>query len=91
MLCCAATEGGRRFYSTEKFTPEQVRQDETRPWKQTKVFYGGKWRKVRYKEVAVVYWEGGAGRCPLRLLVVAPTPYRKRKSSKLYYASRLSC
>jgi hypothetical protein len=85
VLCCAATEGGRRFYSTEKFTPEQVRQDETRPWKQTKVFYGGKWRKVRYKEVAVVYWEGGAGRCPLRLLVVAPTPYRKRKSSKLYY------
>jgi hypothetical protein len=85
VLCSAATEGGRRFYSTEKFTPEQVRQDETRPWKQTKVFYGGKWRKVRYKEVAVVYWEGGAGRCPLRLLVVAPTPYRKRKSSKLYY------
>jgi hypothetical protein len=32
-----------------------------------------------------VYWEGGAGRCPLRLFVVAPTPYRKRKSSKLYY------
>ena len=78
-------EGGRRFYGTEKFTPEQVRQDEARPWKQTKVFYGGKWRKVRYKEVAAVYWQGGAGRCPLRLLVVAPTPYRKRKSSKLYY------
>ena len=85
VLCWGATEGSRRFYGTEKFTPEQVRQDETRPWKQTKVFYGGKWRKVRYKEVGVVYWEGGSGRCPLRLLVVAPTPYRKRKSSKLYY------
>jgi len=35
--------------------------------------------------VALVYWQGGAARCPLRLLVVAPTPYRKRKSSKLYY------
>src|SRR5450756_850858 len=46
---------------------------------------GGKWRKVRYKEVALVYWQGGAARCPLRLLVVAPTPYRKRKSNKLYY------
>jgi hypothetical protein len=85
VLCWGATEGSRRFYGTEKFTPEQVRQDETRPWKETKVFYGGKWRKVRYKEVSVVYWQGGAGRCPLRLLVVAPTPYRKRKSSKLYY------
>ena len=81
----AGRGGGRRFYGAEKFTPDQVRQDETRPWRQTKVFYGGKWRKVRYKEVSVVYWQGGAGRCPLRLLVVAPTPYRKRKSSKLYY------
>jgi hypothetical protein len=85
VLCLGAPAGNRRFYGTEKFTPEQVRQDEARPWKQTKVFYGGKWRKVRYKEVSGVYWEGGAGRCPLRLLVVAPTPYRKRKSSKLYY------
>ena len=84
VLCLAATEA-RRFYGAEKFTPEQVRQDETRPWKQTKVFYGGKWRTVRYKEVSVVYWQGGAGRSPLRLVVVAPTPYRKRKSGKLYY------
>ena len=28
---------------------------------------------------------GGAGQIPLRLLVVAPTPYRKRKSSRVYY------
>jgi hypothetical protein len=85
VICGRAAAGSRRFYDTEKFTPEQVRQNAAQPWKQTKVFYGGKWRKVRYKEVAVVYWQGGAGRCPLRLLVVAPTPYRKRKSRKLYY------
>lgn len=85
VLCRGAAEGGRRFYGTEKFTPEQVSQDAAQPWKTTKVFYGGKWRKVRYKELAPVYWQHGAGRCPLRLLVVAPTPYRKRKSSKWYY------
>jgi hypothetical protein len=85
VLCWRAPEGGRRFYSTEKFTPEQVRQDKERSWKRTKVFYGGKRRKVRYKEVATVYWQGGAGRLPLRLLVIAPTPYRKRKSGRLYY------
>jgi hypothetical protein len=85
VLCRRAPEGGLRFYDTEKFTPEQVRQDEARPWKETKIFYGGKRRKVRYKEVAAVYWQGGARRCPLRLLVVAPTPYRKRKSNKMYY------
>jgi hypothetical protein len=85
VLCRRAPEGGLRFYDTEKFTPEQVRQDEAVPWKETKIFYGGKRRKVRYKEVAAVYWQGGARRCPLRLLVVAPTPYRKRKSNKMYY------
>jgi hypothetical protein len=85
VLCRRAPEGGLRFYDTEKFTPEQVRQDETQPWKETKIFYGGKRRKVRYKEVAAVYWQGGARRCPLRLLVVAPTPYRKRKRNKMYY------
>jgi hypothetical protein len=85
VLCLRAPQGGRRFYQTEKFTPEKVRQDATLPWKETKVFYGGKRRKVRYKERAAVYWQGGAGRCPLRLLVVAPTPYRRRKSGKLYY------
>jgi hypothetical protein len=85
VLCWRAPQGTRRFYGTEKFTPEQVRQDPAWLWKETKIFYGGKRRKVRYKEVAVVYWQGGAGRCPLRLLVVAPTPYRKRKGRKLYY------
>ncbi len=35
----------RRFYAVEKFTPEQVRQDESRVWKTTKIFYGGKRRK----------------------------------------------
>ena len=85
VLCSGATAGSRRFYGAEKFTPQQLRQDETCLWKETKVFYGGKWRKVRYKEVSGVYWQSGAGRCRLRLLVVAPTPYRKRKSGRVYY------
>jgi len=84
-LCFRAPQNSRRFYDPQTFTPEQVRQDESRPWKQTKLFYGGKRRKIRYKEVAQVHWRRGAARIPLRLLVVAPTPYRKRKSSRLYY------
>jgi hypothetical protein len=84
-LSFRASQNSRRFYDPQTFTPEQVRQDESRPWKQTKLFYGGKRRKIRYKEVAQVYWRRGAARIPLRLLVVAPTPYRKRKSSRLYY------
>jgi len=86
-LCKRAPAGSRRFYDVNKFTPEQVRKDNTIPWHTTKIFYGGKRRIVRYKEVDLVYWQGGARKLPLRLIVVAPTPYRKRKSGKLYYRS----
>jgi len=85
VLCHGAPPGSRRFYDPAKFTPEQVRQDETRPWRVTKVCYGGKRRKIRYQEVLGVYWQRGAARRPLRLFIVAPTPYRKRKSAKRYY------
>ncbi len=84
-LCFAAVPGGRRLYSEEKFTPDAVRQDEKIPWKTTKIFYGGKRRKIRYKEIAGVLWQSGAKTRRLRLFVVAPNPYRKRKSAKLYY------
>jgi hypothetical protein len=84
-LCFRAADDSRRFYGVEKFTPEQVRQDDGRGWKTTKIFYGGKRRKIRYKQVAEVLWQRGAGQRRLRLIVVAPTPYRKRKSKKLYY------
>jgi len=85
VLCYRAEAGGRRFYAAEKFTPEQVRQDEFIPWETTKIFYGGKRRKIRYKELTNIYWQGGARRTPLRLFVIAPTPYRKRNSGRLYY------
>jgi hypothetical protein len=84
-LCFGAAAGSRRFYGLDKFTPEQVRQNEGREWTNTKLFYGGKRRKIRYKEVATVYWQRGAGKRPLRLIVIAPTPYRKNQSKKLYY------
>lgn len=75
----------RRFYAVDKFTSEQVRQDDSRDWKTTKIFNGGKRRKIRYKEVNHVYWQRGAKQRPLRLIVVAPTQYRKSRSKKLYY------
>jgi DDE superfamily endonuclease len=85
VLCFRAPQPSRRFYALDKFAPEQVRQDEAIPWLTTKLFYGGKRRRIRYKEIGSVYWQGGARQRPLRLLVVAPTPYRKRKSGRLYY------
>jgi hypothetical protein len=85
VLCRRADPGTRRFYAGAKFTPAQVRLDAATPWRVTKVCYGGKRRTIPYKDVPDVYWQGGAGRRPVRLLVVAPTPYRKRHSGRRYY------
>lgn len=74
-----------RVYSRHTFTPESVRRDVRQPWRRTKVFFGGHWRTVRYKEVTPVLWRGGARRRDLRLLVVAPTPYRPSPGRRLYY------
>jgi hypothetical protein len=84
-LCHAASPGGRRFYSTESFTPDQIRQRESAPWQQARIFHGGQWRDVRYKEVTSVYWRCGGAKRPLRLLVVAPVPYDSGKGKRKYY------
>jgi hypothetical protein len=84
-LCRPAPAGSRRTYDEQKFTPEQVRQDEMVSWQRTKLWHGGKRRKLRYKEVERVLWQHGAGRRPLRLLVVAPVPYRRTPRSRLSY------
>jgi hypothetical protein len=84
-LCHRAEPSSRRFYGTTKLTPEQVRQDDSIPWRTSKIFHGGKRRKVDYKEVTEVYWQGGTRRRPVRLLVVRPTRYRKRNSGRFYY------
>jgi hypothetical protein len=65
--------------------PNRFARTRAAPGKPPKIFYGGKRRKTRYKEVASLHWQRGAKRRPLRLIVIAPTPYRKRKSKKLYY------
>src|SRR5258708_2481699 len=84
-LCLAAEPGGRRFYSAEPFTPDQIRQRESLPWQKARVFHGGQWRDVRYKELAPVYWRTGGAKRPLRLLVVAPVPYASGKGQRKYY------
>jgi hypothetical protein len=84
-LCLAAEPGSRRFYSTEQFTPDQIRQRESMPWQQARIFHGGQWRDVRYKEIGSVYWRTGGAKRPLRLFVVAPIPYASGKGQRKYY------
>jgi hypothetical protein len=84
-LCFPAPAGSRRRYAAEIFTPQHVRQDEARPWQQAQVYFGGQWRQVRHKDVPGVRWRRGAGQRPLRLLVVAPLPYRVSPHARLNY------
>jgi hypothetical protein len=84
-LCLAADPGGRRFYSTEQFTPDEIRQRESLPWQTARIFHGGQWRDVRYKEISSLYWRTGGAKRPLRLFVVAPVPYASGKGQRKYY------
>jgi len=77
--------GSSQVYGKRKFTPEKVRTNTAIPWHRTTVFYGGAQRTVRYKEVHNVLWQGGARRRPLRLIVVAPMPYKLSQASRTYY------
>lgn len=80
-----ADPGTRRKYGVEAFTPEQVRLDEAIKWRHARIFYGGKRRRVDYKEVRPVLWKGGAGARPLRLIVIRPTAYKNSKNGRVLY------
>jgi len=84
-LCWPAPPGTARRYAVEKFTPEHVRQDQSIPWKEARVFFGGRWRTVRVKELNGVLWQRGALTQPLRLLITAPTPYQASPHGPRYY------
>lgn len=75
----------RRFFGKEKFSPEAVRIDEQRPWQEALTRTGGKAHSIRYKEIAECYWQRGAGRRQVRVLVLAPTGYRLSKNSRMLY------
>jgi hypothetical protein len=86
VLCKRARGPGRRFYGKTKFTPQMVRRrDSLAPWQTTRIFHGGCFREVRYKELSGIYWQGGAKKKPLRLWVVAPVGYRTSQHGRKYY------
>ncbi len=84
-LCFPAPAGSRRRYDPQIFTPEQVRQQETFPWEQAFVYFGGQWRTLRYKQLQGVLWKRGAGTRRLRLFIIAPLPYQLSKHARTNY------
>jgi hypothetical protein len=84
-LCSPAPEGSRRKYDQQIFTPEQVRQQQDRPWTRAWVYLGGKRRMLKYKAVTNVLWRRGGGLKRLRLIVIAPVPYKLSRHSRTFY------
>jgi hypothetical protein len=86
VLCKRARGPGRRFYGQTKFTPEAVRRRSCRArWQKARIFHGGCFREVRYKELTRILWQGGSRQREVRLLVVAPVGYRTSKNGRKYY------
>ena len=78
-------KGRRRVYGCKAPTPEQLRQDETIPWETVEVYFGGEIRQLRVKRLGPLRWRTAGQVKNLQLLVLAPTPYRLTKNSKLLY------
>lgn len=83
-LCQPAAPGSRRKYDPEIFTPEQVHNGPP-PWETIRVYFGGAWRELQCKSLTGVLWKRGAGTRPLRLIVLAPTPYRTSRRAPINY------
>jgi hypothetical protein len=91
----ARARGNYRLYARDKrtgeaqlgcgFTPEEVRKDKELPWEKAQVHFGNGQTGIRYKEVSDLLWPGGAGKRRLRLIVIAGTPYRRRKFAAVQY------
>lgn len=84
-LCFEDKTPSQAFYAKEKFTPEQIRQDDKIEWQKAQIYHGGRFREVRFKEVKDVLWQRGALKKKLKLFVIAPTPYRLTKNGRQYY------
>jgi hypothetical protein len=77
--------GRPRRYGQRAPTPEQLRQDKDVPWQQIEAFASGERHLFNVKTRAQLLWRKTGTQQTLRMVVIAPTPYRLRKGSKLLY------
>jgi len=68
--------GRGRKYGRALPTPEALRKNKKVPWQHCCIFAAGKTHNVPYKTIDRVLWRAAAGDRVMRLLVIAPLPYR---------------
>lgn len=85
VLAMPAPEDSRKTYDVDKFTPEQVRLDDKRPWECTTAAYAGRVCEIQFKRIDNLLWQRGAQRTPLTLFVLKPLPYKPTPNGPRYY------
>ncbi len=86
----ARAKANTRLYAVGKeagagFTPKEVQQDRSHPWTKGEFYFGSARHMLKYKEVRDIVWPGGADKRHVRMIVIAATPYRRRKNANLSY------
>jgi hypothetical protein len=77
--------GRTRLYGNRLPTPEQIRKDETIPWKTVRVFAAGQHFDVEIKSIGPVRWRPATGERDMRLVVIRPLAYRPSAGTRLLY------
>ena len=72
-------------YSKALSTPDEMRADKNIKWKHARFFISGKKRALRYKAIDNVCRQDVTKDRPLRLIIIGPARYRRRKGSKFLY------
>jgi len=81
----AVSRRGRpRWYGSVLPTPEQIRQDDSIPWKQVEAFAAGARHLFDVKSIPAARWAGTGDRT-VQVLIIRPLAYRPRKGSRLLY------
>ncbi len=76
---------GKTFYDPNSVTAQELRRNPDIPYTITTAHYAGEFREVRYKEFKNIFWKWATRKRPLRLIILAPTPFRKTHYSRLSY------
>jgi hypothetical protein len=79
------TRGRPRHYGAPAPTPEQLRTDESVPWRVVPISIAGVSHQMRVKVRQDLLWRTAGLLHTLQLVVIAPLGYRLRQGSKLLY------
>lgn len=76
--------GRRRFYGEPLPTPQQIRQDDSIPWRKVRAYGARTLHEFDLKTLDAVRWKG-TGQQNVRVVIIRPLSYRPTKKHRLLY------